>query len=113
LRNLIMIIRTVGLTTRALISFGAICLLLITLAGTVLYELKGVHDSANELKDNWLPSVQAVGKIETAALLYRLDARRFVMDDKRLGEASMKKIGLLRSALTQNVEAYKPLISSP
>ncbi len=108
-----MIIRTVGLTTRALISFGAICLLLITLAGTVLYELKGVHDSANELKDNWLPSVQAVGKIETAALLYRLDARRFVMDDKRLGEASMKKIGLLRSALTQNVEAYKPLISSP
>jgi len=108
-----MIIRTIRLTTRALISFGVICLLLITLAGTVLYELNGVHDSATELQGNWLPSVQAVGKIETAALLYRLDARRFVMDDKRLGEASLKKIGLLRSTLTQNVEAYKPLISSP
>ncbi|HEX8542057.1 MAG TPA: methyl-accepting chemotaxis protein [Pseudomonas sp.] len=108
-----MIIRSLRLTTRALISFGVICLLLITLAGTVLYELNGVHDSATELQGNWLPSVQAVGKIETAALLYRLDARRFVMDDKRLGEASLKKIGLLRSTLTQNVEAYKPLISSP
>ncbi|WP_426114527.1 methyl-accepting chemotaxis protein [Pseudomonas sp. DSP3-2-2] len=108
-----MIIRTIRLTTRALISFGVICLLLITLAGTVLYELNGVHDSATELQGNWLPSVQAVGKIETAALLYRLDARRFVMDDKRLGEASLKKIGLLRSTLTQNVDAYKPLISSP
>ncbi|KFE46457.1 chemotaxis protein [Pseudomonas syringae] len=84
-----------------------------TLAGTVLYELKGVHNSATELQGNWLPSVQAVGKIETAALLYRLDARRFVMDDKRLGEASLKKIGLLRSTLSQNVEAYKPLVSSP
>ena len=108
-----MIIRTIRLTTRALISFGVICLLLMTLAGTVLYELKGVHNSATELQGNWLPSVQAVGKIETAALLYRLDARRFVMDDKRLGEASLKKIGLLRSTLSQNVEAYKPLVSSP
>ncbi|WP_341524222.1 methyl-accepting chemotaxis protein [Pseudomonas sp. G.S.17] len=89
------------------------CLLIITLAGTVLYELNGVHDSATELQGNWLPSVQAVGKIETTALLYRLDARRFVMDDKRHGEASLKKIGLLRSTLSQTVEAYKPLISSP
>lgn len=106
-------IRNVRLTLRALMSFGLICLLLITLAGTVLYKLNEVHDSASELQTNWMPSVRQAGKIENAALLYRLDARRFVMDDERQGDSSLKKINDLKTALTQSANAYSNFISSP
>ncbi len=106
-------IRNVRLTLRASMSFGLICLLLITLAGTVLYKLNEVHDSASELQTNWMPSVRQAGKIENAALLYRLDARRFVMDDERQGDSSLKKINDLKNALTQSANAYSNFISSP
>ncbi|HEX8592649.1 MAG TPA: methyl-accepting chemotaxis protein [Pseudomonas sp.] len=107
-----MAIRNIRLTSRALLSFGVICLLLITLAGTVLFKLDNVRESADELHVNWLPSIREASNIEIAALFYRLDARRFVMDDARLGEASLSKIGKLKTALTQATETYRPLISS-
>jgi methyl-accepting chemotaxis protein len=106
-------IRNLRLTIRSLISFGLICLLLITLACTVLYKLSEVHDSASELQTNWMPSVRQASKIEIASLAYRLDARRFVMDDERQGDTSLKKINQLKTALTQAANAYSNFISSP
>jgi len=106
-------IRRLRLTIRSVLSFGLICFLLITLAGTVLYKLSEVHDSASELQTNWMPSVRQASKIEIAALVYRLDARRFVMDDERQADISLKKINDLKTALTQATNAYSSFISSP
>jgi methyl-accepting chemotaxis protein len=103
--------RNIKLTTRALFSFGIICLLLVGLGGAALVKMDGIHDSASDLKNNWLPSVRQASRIETAMLLYRLDARRFVMDDARLGEASIKKISQLKANLSKATEDYAPLVS--
>ncbi|MEB0123466.1 methyl-accepting chemotaxis protein [Pseudomonas sp. CCI1.2] len=105
-------IRNVRLATRALLSFGVICSILIALAGAVLSKLNNVHESASQLQTDWLPSVLQAGKIETAALLYRLDGRRYVMDNDRLSESSLQKINQLKIALTQTAEAYEHLVSS-
>jgi methyl-accepting chemotaxis protein len=103
--------RNIKLTTRALLSFGIICLLLIGLGVAGLSKMDGIHSSASDLKNNWLPSVRQASRIETAMLLYRLDARRFVMDDARLGDASVKKIGQLRANLSKATQDYAPLVS--
>jgi methyl-accepting chemotaxis protein len=103
--------RNIRLTTRALLSFGIICLLLIGLGVAGLSKMDGIHSSASDLKNNWLPSVRQASRIETAMLLYRLDARRFVMDDARLGDASVKKIGQLRANLSKATQDYAPLVS--
>ncbi|WP_416195077.1 methyl-accepting chemotaxis protein [Pseudomonas sp. MH10] len=82
------------------------------MAVTVLSKLNDVHKSASQLQTDWLPSVLQAGKIETAALLYRVDSRRYVMDDDRLSEGSLQKIDLTKRALTQTAEAYTHLVSS-
>jgi methyl-accepting chemotaxis protein len=86
---------------------------LIALAGTGLSKLNDVHESASQLQTNWLPSVVQAGKIQTAALLYRLDGRRYVMDDDRLSDGSLKAIDQVKNVLTQEAETYTPLVSSP
>ncbi|MGS0737653.1 methyl-accepting chemotaxis protein [Pseudomonas sp. GG8] len=105
-------IRSVRLTMRAVLSFGVICLILIALAGTALSKLNDVHKSASQLQTDWLPGALQSAKIETAALLYRLDARRFLMDDDRLSESSIQKINQAKNVLTQATEDYTRLVSS-
>jgi methyl-accepting chemotaxis protein len=108
-----MTLRNIRLTTRALFSFGIICLLLVGLGGTELYKMSAINTSVVDLQTNWLPSVRQASKIEAAGLLYRLDARRFVMDDDRQSAASREKLNALKSTLTQISDAYAPLVSSP
>ncbi|MCD5996577.1 methyl-accepting chemotaxis protein [Pseudomonas sp. CDFA 602] len=108
-----MIIRTTGLNLRAFLSFGIICLLLASVGATALYKMSGVHLSAVQLQTDWLPSVRQAGRIETAGLLYRLDARRFVMDDDRQSSESVNKLSGLKKSLLSSVQTYGPMVSSP
>jgi methyl-accepting chemotaxis protein len=106
-------IRNIKLTTRALLSFGVICLLLIGLGVAALFKMNTIHVAASDLNENWIPSVRQAGRIEIAALLYRLDARRFVMDDARSSDASIKKITQLKANLDTATQNYASLVSDP
>ncbi|KEZ29280.1 MULTISPECIES: methyl-accepting chemotaxis protein [Pseudomonas syringae group genomosp. 2] len=75
--------------------------------------MEGLHQSAERLQNDWLPSVRQAGRINTAGLLYRLDARRFVMDDDRRSSESMNKLTGLKNSLLQEADTYGPLVSSP
>ncbi|AHF67529.1 methyl-accepting chemotaxis protein [Pseudomonas cichorii] len=104
--------RNIRLNTRAFLSFGIICLLLIGLGTTVIYKMDSLHDSVSKFQTDLLPSVRQAGKIESAGLLYRLDARRFVMDEERQGSASIDKLKGLKNALIQITDSYAPMVSS-
>ncbi|MBV6749413.1 methyl-accepting chemotaxis protein [Pseudomonas chlororaphis] len=105
--------RNIRLTTRSLLGFGLICLLLISLGLTSLYRMKEIHDASLELQTNWLPSVRQAARIQNAALLYRLDGRRFVMDEDRLSKNSLDKLAALKTTLSQETEKYASMVSSP
>ncbi|MCR8718308.1 methyl-accepting chemotaxis protein [Pseudomonas syringae] len=106
-------IRNIGLNLRALLSFGIICLLLAGVGANAVFKMNGLHESADRLQTDWLPSVRQAGRIETAGLLYRLDARRFVMDDQRQAAESVNKLNGLKNTLLQTADTYGPLVSSP
>ncbi|RBH56544.1 MULTISPECIES: methyl-accepting chemotaxis protein [Pseudomonas] len=105
--------RNIRLTSRSLLGFGLICLLLISLGLTSLYRMKEIHDASLELQTNWLPSVRQAARIQNAALLYRLDGRRFVMDEDRLSKSSLDKLAALKTTLSQETEKYASMVSSP
>ena len=105
--------RNIRLTSRSLLGFGLICLLLISLGLTSLYRMKEIHDASLALQTNWLPSVRQAARIQNAALLYRLDGRRFVMDEDRLSKSSQDKLAALKTTLSQETEKYASMVSSP
>lgn len=105
--------RDITIAARAKLSFGIICLLLILVSITASYKLNDLHASANDLQSKWLPGMTQANKIEIAALRYRLDARRFVMDSERQGEVSIIEISQLRNTLAETTRAYAYLVSSP
>lgn len=107
-----MMLRNLKLTTRALLAFGLICALLITLGLASLRQTQSIMGAVDDLRNNWLPSVRQAGKIETAGLLFRLDARRFVMDDERMSPPSIEKLNQMRANLQSEADAYEPLVSS-
>ncbi|GFM68046.1 methyl-accepting chemotaxis protein [Pseudomonas cichorii] len=104
--------RNIRLNTRAFFSFGIICLLLVGLGTTVIYKMDSLHDSVSKFQTDLLPSVRQAGKIESAGLLYRLDARRFVMDEERQSSASIDKLKNLKNTLIQMTDSYAPMVSS-
>ncbi|WP_455566985.1 methyl-accepting chemotaxis protein [Pseudomonas capsici] len=104
--------RNIRLNTRAFLSFGIICLLLAGLGTTVIYKMNSLHDAVAKFQTDLLPSVRQAGRIESAGLLYRLDARRFVMDEERQGSASIDKLKGLKNALIQVTDSYAPMVSS-
>jgi len=105
--------RNIRLTSRSLLGFGLICLLLISLGLTSLYRMKEIHDASLALQTNWLPSVRQAARIQNAALLYRLDGRRFVMDEDRQSKSSQDKLAALKTTLSQETEKYASMVSSP
>ncbi|MEF9672851.1 methyl-accepting chemotaxis protein [Pseudomonas sp. MWU13-2100] len=105
--------RNIRLTLRSALGFGLICLLLISLGLTSLYRMKEIHDASLRLQTDWLPSVRQAGRIQDAGQLYRLDARRFVMDEDRQSRSSLDKLQALKVVLSQETEKYVSRVSSP
>ncbi|MFJ2685710.1 methyl-accepting chemotaxis protein [Pseudomonas sp. NPDC087342] len=104
--------RNITIATRAKLSFGVICLLLIALSITVSYKLNDLHTSASDLRNKRLPSIKQASRIEVAASLYRLDVRRFVMDTQPQSAESLNQIDRFKNSLKDATKAYLPLISS-
>ena len=108
-----MVTRNIRLTSRALLSFGAICMLLIGMGAIALWKMGQIHDAAVDLQSNWLPSVRQATKIESATLRVRLEALHYITENPDQKSASRDKLDSLKSTLTQAIRDYEPLVSSP
>lgn len=108
-----MVTRNIRLTSRALLSFGAICMLLIGMGAIALWKMGQIHDAAVDLQSNWLPSVRQATKIESATLRVRLETLHYVTENPDQKGASRGKLDSLKSTLTQAIRDYEPLVSSP
>ncbi|ERO60788.1 methyl-accepting chemotaxis protein [Pseudomonas piscis] len=101
------------LTSRALLSFGAICVLLIGLGGLALWKMGQIHDAALDLQTNWMPSVRQAAKIESGTLRVRLEALHYATEGDSQKPASLNKLGTLKTTLAEAIKDYDPLVSGP
>ncbi|MBC3949177.1 MULTISPECIES: methyl-accepting chemotaxis protein [Pseudomonas] len=108
-----MFMRNFKLTPRALLSFGAICLLMLGLSGLSLYKISEVHKSTVELETDWLPSIRQAGKVDATLLRLRLEALHYTADGDDKKAASIIKMGQLKKELDEQVSDYAGLVSGP
>ncbi|MCE1243400.1 methyl-accepting chemotaxis protein [Oryzomicrobium sp.] len=79
-----------------------------------LLQIRQLGNSTNEIITNWLPSIQATGKISQERLRYRVRSLEYMLgtspEERAKIESSLKK---LDGDLQTIVKEYQPLISGP
>lgn len=91
--------------------------LLAAVAALVWAGLSGLatlNDSADDLANNWLPSVAVVNAINTATSDFRIfQAEHIMSEDENTMREVEKSIDDVQAAISQNFLTYEKLISSP
>ncbi|MDR3641451.1 MAG: methyl-accepting chemotaxis protein [Humidesulfovibrio sp.] len=102
------------LSTKLSLGFGVIVLLMLVSGAVALNALNSLNYNADQLANNWLPSIREVSKLDRFAQgvrRYQLLYLTQTADQDR--EASRKAIEERLGALEKVRKIYEPLISSP
>jgi methyl-accepting chemotaxis protein-1 (serine sensor receptor) len=106
-------IKNLKLRGRLLTAFGAVLVLTVALCVWSTWQLRSLMSNTAELSDDWLPSVEAAGRIDAALGNLRLTYLRLTVaesDDQRVAYAG--DVATRRKTLDEALQAYWPLISS-
>ena len=60
-----MSIRSLNIAPRAGLGFGVLALMVFALGGFALLQMANMRQQSDQVENNWLPSVMAVGEIRT------------------------------------------------
>lgn len=104
-----MIIRNLRVSTRIAVGFAWLVLLLLLVGGTSLLQMHRMHQSSDEVGSNWVPSILALGRLESITMQVRAAILRVAVDDNRETQAMLSSA---RQRLAQAQAVFSPLISS-
>ena len=108
-----MFLDNLRLAPRLLGAFGMVLLLGVLLGGFSLLQIKEVNDKSSELADNWMPSIEAVGRLDShmheMRLAQVLHANTSGDDQVDYERRAQKAAAEVDAALV----AYAKLVSSP
>jgi methyl-accepting chemotaxis protein len=106
--------KNMSIATRLTLTLSMIVALLLASALSAAWQLRALHTASNEISDNWLPSVELVNKMNTAASDLRLGEFQHVANTDDAAMAAIEKeMNEVVAAFEKSRAAYVPLISSP
>ena len=73
-------IRSLNIAPRAGLGFGVLALLVFVLGGFALLQMGNMRQQSDEVENNWLPSVMAVGEMSQDLLRIRALTLRLVVN---------------------------------
>lgn len=99
---------------RLIAGFGILALILLLQGLFGLNNMSAIHERAEEMNNNWIPALNAVGELNLALMRYRVSAVRLVID---VDPASLAKAESNLQARSLEAEAaqsaYEKLITEP
>jgi methyl-accepting chemotaxis protein len=102
-----------SIKTKLVSAFGFLLLLVILLGCVAIERMDAMNNNAQDVRDNWLPSVGAIGKLSTDVEHMRVFESRMILngddESKRKQEITSTEAG--RDSVDKTFTAYKPLIS--
>jgi methyl-accepting chemotaxis protein len=76
-----MFLKNLSLRAKLGLSFGVLCLLVLALGGLSLFQLNAVNTVAREMRDDHLPNVQLLAKMQVLILRTRTNGARLISAD--------------------------------
>ncbi|MCF8479571.1 MAG: MCP four helix bundle domain-containing protein [Rhodospirillum sp.] len=105
--------RNVTIRVKLIVAFSLLIVLTVGLGLFAVNRISVVNDASTEIAQNWLPSVRAVGALNTTTSDFRIEEGRHVMSTNAAimeqAEVALKEQGTL---LENEIKAYDKLISS-
>ena len=109
-----MSIRSLNIAPRAGLGFGLLALMVFALGGFALLQMANMRQQSDQVENNWLPSVMAVGQMSQDLLRVRaLTLRLLVNRDSQALAQNEQKLGDLKSGLHHAQTLYEALIVLP
>ena len=103
-----------SLRTKLYLNFAATGGILILALLFCIAQIQRVGGETREIIENWLPSVQAVGKISQERLRYRVRSLEYMLPGSADERAKVEKsLGKLDDDLQELLKSYQPLVSGP
>ncbi|HWH88674.1 MAG TPA: methyl-accepting chemotaxis protein [Pseudomonas sp.] len=107
-------IRSLNIAPRAGMGFGLLALMVFALGAFALLQMSNMRAQSDEVDNNWLPSVMAVGELSQDMLRLRALTMRLLLNrDPKALEQNVAKLNELRSGLTEAQQRYDRLIALP
>ncbi|AZF04596.1 Methyl-accepting chemotaxis sensor/transducer protein [Pseudomonas sp. R5-89-07] len=106
-----MSIRSLNIAPRAGLGFGVLALMVCALGGFALLQMANMREQSDQVENNWLPSVMAVGDMSQDLLRIRaLTLRLLVNRDPQALAQNEQKLIDLKSGLQHGQTLYEALI---
>jgi len=103
-----------AIRSKLLTSFGGLLLLTIAISILALVEIGTVNDSAAEIRNVWLPSVDTIGEMKTQTARQRTAATRVVVATEEAARSEAEKLYLKQSGdLVTALTRFEKLGLSP
>ncbi|MFI8226160.1 methyl-accepting chemotaxis protein [Pseudomonas sp. NPDC085632] len=109
-----MSIRSLNIAPRASVGFGLLALMVFALGAFALLQMSNMRAQSDEVDNNWLPSVMAVGEMSQDMLRLRALTMRLLLNrDPQALEQNVVKLNELRGVLSEAQQRYDVLIVLP
>ncbi|MCF5704790.1 methyl-accepting chemotaxis protein [Pseudomonas syringae] len=109
-----MSIRSLNIAPRAGLGFGLLALMVFALGAFALLQMSNMRAQSDEVDNNWLPSVMAVGEMSQDMLRLRALTMRLLLNrDPQALEQNVTKLNELRGVLSEAKQRYDVLIVLP
>jgi len=107
-------LRRLNIAPRASLGFGIMALLVVALGALALKQMTDMRQQAEQVDDNWLPSVISVGRMAQDALRIRaLTLRLLVNNDSAAQQQNTARIDEIKTGLSKAQAHYDALIVLP
>ena len=108
-----MSLRNLSIAPRAALGFGLVALLVVLLGIFSLTQIGEMREQSDEINENWLPSVLAIGDVSKDVLRLRAITLRSMLNrDSAQVQANLRLVEELRASLAKHQATYEQLISS-
>ncbi|POA43835.1 methyl-accepting chemotaxis protein [Pseudomonas sp. MPR-ANC1] len=109
-----MSIRSLNIAPRAGLGFGLLALMVFALGAFALLQMSNMRAQSDEVDNNWLPSVMAVGEMSQDMLRLRALTMRLLLNrDPQALAQNVAKLNELRGVLSEAQQRYDVLIVLP
>lgn len=109
-----MSIRSLNIAPRAGLGFGLLALMVCALGAFALLQMSNMRAQSDEVDNNWLPSVMAVGEMSQDMLRLRALTMRLLLNrDPQALQQNVAKLNDLREGLNEAQQHYDVLIVLP